>query len=160
MTKKEKHKILVREWRKKSNKELIDFMGGRCVICGYNKCYRSLSFHHVDKNNKIHNVSYYTSIGNLKKAYEEAKKCILVCANCHFEIEEGLIEFNFNNIIDSYPKNHIPFEKGSCLKKKCPVSDKNLCNLKKENSYDKLAKMFKVNERTVMRWYRELFNIY
>jgi len=53
-----------------------------CNICGYDKCIASLHFHHTDNNKE------FTISGNqsLKRSIEEAKKCILVCANCHGEI--------------------------------------------------------------------------
>ena len=59
-----------------------------CAICGYNKCARSLDFHHVNPQNKKFNLS----MANLHKkdslVAEELNKCILVCRNCHGEIHE------------------------------------------------------------------------
>ena len=59
-----------------------------CAICGYNKCARSLDFHHVNPKNKKFNLK----LANLHKkdtlVVEEVNKCILVCRNCHGEIQE------------------------------------------------------------------------
>jgi hypothetical protein len=69
---------------------LVEEAGGCCAICGYDRCIINLVFHHVDPAKK----SFGISVANGKSlgAYrEEAKKCVLVCANCHGEIETGLI---------------------------------------------------------------------
>jgi hypothetical protein len=70
---------------------LVDEAGGCCAVCGYDRCIVSLHFHHVDRATK----SFEMNMGRGKSlaAYrEEAKKCVLLCANCHGEIEAGLIE--------------------------------------------------------------------
>ncbi len=59
-------------------------------MCGYTRCLGNLHFHHVVPAEK----SFEIQMGSGKSlaAYrEEACKCVLVCANCHGEIEAGLI---------------------------------------------------------------------
>ena len=46
----------------------------------------NLHFHHVDPATKSFALSVATGKG-LDKLRAEAKKCVLVCANCHGEIE-------------------------------------------------------------------------
>ena len=59
-------------------------------MCGYDRCLVNLHFHHVDPAAKQFKVS--VSSGRSLRAYAaEARKCVLVCANCHGEIEAGLI---------------------------------------------------------------------
>ncbi len=59
--------------------------------CGYDRCIVNLTFHHVDPSQKRFAMSM--AVGRSIAAFrEEAKKCVLVCANCHGEIEAGLIE--------------------------------------------------------------------
>ena len=62
-----------------------------CAICGYNKCMRALHFHHVNPKDKKFNLM----LGNLKysngELVEELNKCILLCSNCHMEIEEEVV---------------------------------------------------------------------
>lgn len=65
-------------------KKLVDALGGCCSICGYSKSQNALHFHHVDKD-KEEVVSRLLRHG-FKKAEEESKKCIVLCANCHAEI--------------------------------------------------------------------------
>jgi cytochrome c553 len=51
----------------------------------------NLHFHHVDPSAKSFNMTMAS--GKSEAAYlAEARKCVLVCANCHGEIEAGLIE--------------------------------------------------------------------
>lgn len=68
---------------------IVNVMGGSCVCCGYNKCNRALHLHHInseDKNFTISNKNYYA----WEKLENELKKCVLVCSNCHMEIEDGI----------------------------------------------------------------------
>ena len=67
----------------------IEYEGSWCKLCGYNRCNRSLHFHHLNAFEKDFNISAST---NWEKVKEELDKCILVCANCHAEIEAGLID--------------------------------------------------------------------
>ncbi len=50
----------------------------------------NLHFHHVDPTTNLFALSVATGKA-LSKLREEAKKCVLVCANCHGEIESRLI---------------------------------------------------------------------
>ena len=60
------------------------------MICGYARCLANLHFHHVDPAEKSFAMSMAS--GKSLAAYrEEARKCLLVCANCHGEIEAGLV---------------------------------------------------------------------
>jgi hypothetical protein len=63
--------------------------GGKCVKCGYNKCIGALQFHHTDPSKKSFGIAEGYQRFSLAKLIEEAKKCILVCANCHSEIENA-----------------------------------------------------------------------
>lgn len=65
---------------------LVLALGGCCSKCGYAKSLRALQFHHPN-DDKEHELSKL-----LKKKFEtalvEAKKCVLLCANCHAEEHE------------------------------------------------------------------------
>ena len=66
-----------------------NLLGGKCHICGYNKCLNALQFHHIDPTNKKFQISdSIWGVGKLKEQeiIDEVNKCILVCANCHCEI--------------------------------------------------------------------------
>ena len=64
--------------------------GGRCAVCGYDRCAFNLHFHHVDPAVKTTEMSMGSGKG-LATYRAEATKCVLVCANCHGEIETGVI---------------------------------------------------------------------
>jgi hypothetical protein len=68
---------------------LIEEAGGRCQICGYAACAAALQFHHVDPSEKSFALSHEGVARNLQLARAEAAKCILLCANCHAEVEVG-----------------------------------------------------------------------
>jgi hypothetical protein len=74
--------------------ELKNTNGGKCRVCGYNRCLDALDFHHLDpltKDRTYHAMSAILRSCSLEKAKQEVAKCILVCANCHREIHAGLI---------------------------------------------------------------------
>ena len=58
-----------------------------CAICGYNKCDSALEFHHVKPEDKKLTITQAIWGNSNKIAVEELNKCILLCANCHKEIE-------------------------------------------------------------------------
>jgi predicted transcriptional regulator len=79
--------------RREIKKELVDYKGGSCVICGYDKAYRSLHFHHLNPNEKDFTLGRkWGKLGFNDTIKKELDKCILVCANCHGEIHDGLIQ--------------------------------------------------------------------
>ena len=76
--------------RRKLKKKAVEYKGGKCVICGYNRCIGALEFHHFDGDDKEFNISH-SSFG-WEKVKKELDKCILICANCHRELKEGIVE--------------------------------------------------------------------
>lgn len=53
-----------------------------CQHCGENHP-ATFDFHHVDRSSENTKVHKLLKNGCYKKAYEEIKKCIVLCANCH-----------------------------------------------------------------------------
>lgn len=88
--------IYMREAVKKRRKKLREMArtskGGKCQICGYDKCQRALSFHHVDPKKKEFELSAKGLTRSWEKIQNEIKKCVLVCANCHMEIHDGVTQ--------------------------------------------------------------------
>ena len=76
--------------RAEKKQKLIDFLGGKCKICGYMECLAALTFHHRDPSTK--KISFNTTYIDMKmeKLMEEAKKCDLLCANCHAEVHYNM----------------------------------------------------------------------
>ena len=44
-------------WRKRTKIKLIEYKGGKCEICGYDKCNRALQFHHKNPLEKDFSIS-------------------------------------------------------------------------------------------------------
>ncbi len=75
--------------RRKLKQLLVEEHGGRCKICGYNKCINALEFHHLDKESKKFGIAEKGVTRSYDKAKEETDKCVLLCSNCHREVESG-----------------------------------------------------------------------
>jgi DNA-binding CsgD family transcriptional regulator len=79
----------VAERRRVVKQILVAEAGGRCARCGYGRCVAALQFHHLDPKGKTFALSSKGITRSLERAREEARKCILLCANCHAEVEAG-----------------------------------------------------------------------
>ncbi len=66
----------------------VQYKGGECVECGYNRCAGSMHFHHRDPTEKDINWKKMRH-WSLDKIKEELDKCDLMCGNCHGEIHWG-----------------------------------------------------------------------
>ena len=84
----------ISDFRRRRKINLIKVCGDQCNICGYNKTVSALEFHHIIPQNKKYGVSSGTC-HQLEDDLIEIQKCILVCANCHREIHEGLYSEDF-----------------------------------------------------------------
>lgn len=78
--------------RKKRKAEAIEYKGGKCECCGYDKYIGALEFHHRDPSQKDFGLSHKGMTRSWDKMVDELDKCIMVCANCHREIHAGLIQ--------------------------------------------------------------------
>jgi hypothetical protein len=76
--------------RRKVKAILVEEAGGRCGLCGYDRCAGALAFHHLDPQSKSLGLAEGGLARSLGQARAEAAKCILLCANCHAEVEAGL----------------------------------------------------------------------
>ena len=77
--------VVTNKNRQRNTKQLaVNYKGGKCSKCGYNKCLSALEFHHVDPSTK--DKDYFSQRGGLTDALKlELDKCVLLCANCHRE---------------------------------------------------------------------------
>lgn len=90
--------------RHQRKKDLIKIMGGKCILCNYDKSMRALEFHHINAEEKEFLISDYNDLDSI---LQEIRKCALLCANCHGEVHAGLVKqeniycsFNENFLID------------------------------------------------------------
>jgi transposase len=69
---------------------LVEDAGGRCALCGYDRSPAALQFHHVEPGTKLFAIARRGVSRSLEAARAEAEKCVLLCANCHAEVEAGI----------------------------------------------------------------------
>jgi hypothetical protein len=62
----------------------IEYLGGKCIDCGYNKCIQALEFDHRNPEEKEFSISGKHCL-SWDKIKNELDKCDLRCANCHRE---------------------------------------------------------------------------
>lgn len=77
-------------WRQRLKLKAIALKGGACQACGYSRSVRALHFHHLDPSQKDFRISG-KNVKSWDRVQEELKKCILLCANCHAEVHDGLL---------------------------------------------------------------------
>jgi len=77
--------------RRKVKAILVREAGGRCCICGYDRSPCALGFHHLDPLEKRIPLSARGIALALDTLRAEAAKCRLLCANCHAEVENGVV---------------------------------------------------------------------
>lgn len=78
--------------RKKLRETARIYKGGKCMICGYQRCLGALEFHHLDPAKKKFGLSMKGLTKSWQKIKKELDKCILICANCHREIHAGITQ--------------------------------------------------------------------
>lgn len=78
----------VQNRRREIRRMVIDYLGGCCKVCGYNKCLAALEVHHIDPTTKLFGLSR-GSTRNWERTKLEADKCVLLCANCHRELHHN-----------------------------------------------------------------------
>ncbi len=117
------HEYVKERW-KKLKKWAVEYKGGKCEVCGYNKCIAALEFHHRDPKEK---EAAWTSIR--KRSFEfikkELDKCALLCACCHREVH-----FNKESFEDSV-KRIKEKERTSLTEEACKTCG---CSFKKKSS--------------------------
>lgn len=69
----------------------LEYKGGKCVICGYNKCASALTFHHRNPLDKSFGISN-PETRSWEKLKKELDKCDLLCCRCHAEIEDAKLQ--------------------------------------------------------------------
>jgi len=132
--------------RYRLKEKAVEYKGGKCEICGYDKCIDALEFHHKDPYQKDFGISAKGVLRKWDIVKEELDKCICVCANCHREI-------HYLKKIER--KNEILSHKGSN-----EYSDEITLKIKKmkdleHKSFYQIAKELNISRNTVMRHYKK-----
>jgi transposase len=82
----------VSAWRRRVKRRLVQRAGGACELCGYNRYDGALQFHHIDAGSKEFSISRNGTTRSWAELCDEADKCALLCANCHAEVEAGVVD--------------------------------------------------------------------
>jgi AcrR family transcriptional regulator len=83
-------KEAVTEYRRRVKRILVSEAGGCCQRCGFAEHPAALQFHHVDPATKLFSLSAAGISRSLERARAEARKCVLLCSNCHALVEAGV----------------------------------------------------------------------
>ncbi len=78
--------------RRKIKSMAIEYKGGKCQICGYSKYQGAFDLHHIDPKQKDFGIGDKGYTRSWERVKAELDKCILVCANCHREVEAGVTQ--------------------------------------------------------------------
>lgn len=82
------HNIKTTNIAKYKRNKIIDYMGGRCVLCGWNAFTSALQIHHTNPQAKDPSFKRHRGWG-WERLKDEVKDCLLLCANCHAGVHSG-----------------------------------------------------------------------
>lgn len=126
-------------FRKRMKLKAVEYKGGKCEKCGYNRCIQALEFHHVEPEHKDFSIAQSSSYNSWNRIRDEIDKCQMLCSNCHKEAHYGLTD---------YTNRHM--HKHS--QKKRPSDEV----LRQAASAEELAKQYDVHIVSAQRWLRRL----
>ena len=87
------------DFRKRIKIALVESFDHKCAYCGLEDEPVLYDFHHINPSEKKFGIGACANTHSRAEAWEEAQKCVMLCANCHRRIENGLIDFKDLNII-------------------------------------------------------------
>lgn len=68
----------------------VEYLGGRCSVCGYDKSLSALEFHHKDPKKKDRGIKLSSNTMSWERMKRELDKCVLLCSNCHAEAHDRM----------------------------------------------------------------------
>jgi transposase len=80
----------IAEHRRRLKRLMVEEAGGCCQLCGYSGSLAALHFHHLDPLEKRLGISANGLTLSLASLRTEVAKCVLLCSNCHAEVENGV----------------------------------------------------------------------
>lgn len=85
------HNKAVHKNGREKRQRAVDYLGGKCAICGWQEWTSGFDIHHVnpeEKDSAFHTMRYWS----WERLEHELKKCILLCKCCHAGIHSGDLE--------------------------------------------------------------------
>jgi len=166
----------IKRWYKNMKKNIVFGFGGKCCVCGYDKCQDAFDLHHLDPKQKSFNISGF-KIKNKQKIYDECEKCVMLCANCHREFHAGIVEiknpirFDITKIpvvekvikivnceVCGKETKNGRFCSPKCCgerHRKSGLSIQEIVELKKTKSFTEIGKMCGVSEAAIRKRYKK-----
>lgn len=164
----EKSLKIMRAQRRKKIKA-VEALGGKCSICGYDRCINALEFHHIE--GKEEKPSYIIMRWSWDRVMKELEKCILVCSNCHREIHyqdlDASIQIELKPFIEKIcpqcnQKYHTKNEDQKFCSSFCnsftqrkverPSKEELKLLLDEKTPYVQIGKMFGVTGNAIKKW--------
>ena len=78
--------------RKKIRQMAVEYLGGKCCLCNYDRCLAALDFHHIDEKTKSFGLSQSGMTRSWERTKKELNKCVILCANCHRELHANKMQ--------------------------------------------------------------------
>lgn len=85
-------------FRRRIKIALVEAFKHKCAYCGLEDDATLYDFHHIRPETKSFGIADASTTRSKQAYLEEAKKCVMLCANCHRKIENNLI-----SIVDLVP---------------------------------------------------------
>lgn len=141
--------------KQKYKLKMIEYKGGKCELCGYNKNISALDFHHIDPTTKRFTLS--DTRHSWEETRKELDKCILVCANCHRELHNPQsTPENLNTLIEKHNFN-VEIKKKQTKKNKYKFTLEEVNQKRKEcKDWNEVAKFYDISLATLKRHRKEL----
>jgi len=86
--------------RRKVKEMATAYKGGKCIICGYRKYIGALDLHHINPETKKFGIGDKGYTRSWETIRQEIDKCVLVCANCHREVEAGITQLPAEMLVE------------------------------------------------------------
>lgn len=149
-------------FRKRVKTALVESFGNKCQFCQISYPQSVYDFHHLNPAEKDFNVGSQSTTRSKASVAEEAKKCVMVCANCHRLIEhEGLniehLSCNFNEEIYYATLDNLAGRNKEIIESRPkPITKKPPRDILKEQirsmPFLQIGKMYEVSDNCVRKW--------
>jgi hypothetical protein len=84
-------RCLNRNTKHQHKKMSVDYLGGRCINCGWDLFVEGLAFHHKNRDIKDFTISSNRT-SSWKRLKRELNKCVLLCLVCHAGVHAGHVK--------------------------------------------------------------------
>lgn len=145
-----KDRVFILRWAKKLR--AVQMLGGKCIECGIDDIF-ILEFHHKDPSKKEYGMS------NIKRHLpwdlieKEAKKCELLCRNCHTKLHNKESSDKFKKLYDLILETSKVVHKVT----RPPLDEKRIYEmLKRKCTVSGIAKVFQKDPSTILEVARRL----